>query len=883
MTSDINKSRSGDLDELIVEIKNNIKTRLGDLISKLLNDADNRLFDLADSASSNEEQTRYFDLMRLLRENKAEISAEFNLKIIPLLRPYTATEAEKQSQKDGAEDELSLVDQADMDDMVMIKSIGERAAGMYREQLAHLEARLEHLALKTPKIFAKDALKPVNFCQAFDDAITDHFDQKNKKILFNMFFENVATRLNSLYDSINNRLIDAGILPQIKLQTGGITPKRRKMDRPPQNPEAAVEQQPYFDDGQPHSVGGYAMTAAPGSTYGRSGGSMPVAGMPGARQGTMAGGVEGGGGGYIQGSAQPGQVGGYAQGGSAAPGGGYSQGGPGSPGVPGSGFPGGPVARGGAYSQGAMQPPIAGTGGASGAGSSGGASGAGGSGGNGGAGGGAAGASAGDSAAGGMSEVAGPYHHYTAGIPANRVSQIIGGFIGAPIMPPAKGESAVEGGENAYYPASTPQYFGHDEILTALSSLQAQPDFSQPSELRFDANAIKQAILSSIATRSGGAVTKRINHIAEKTIDFIELVFDAIIDDKEISDTIKALLLRLQIPVIKASMLDPEFFIYDDHPARELLDRIAEVGVGISDHSDEVYIKLDRIVSQLVNEYELSTETFQKALDKLKAFIAEQEEIARAKEEEAQQQVLRAHARNVVLRSLRGITAGKILPEAVHPLVLKRWPTLMFNHYLEHGKENDKWVEIVELLRDIIDSVQPIDSAESLAYLLAEKEQLTTRARQHLNRTNQSKKDISDVIAGLEETHASLIENCDFSENQMEAAEATVAEQGPRQKPEPIADKSTEPRQKLPRDIMPGMWFEVYIEEDKPIRRCKLSVIIVEDSKLIFVNHAGELVIEKNFDEFRHELDGGSSKLIMGHSVFDHALSSVITHLQPAV
>jgi hypothetical protein len=825
-----------------------------------------------------------------------------------LLRPYAVTEAEKQAHKEESDGELSLIDQADMDDMVMIKSMGERAAGMYREQLSHLEARLEHLALKTPKIFAKDALKPVNFCQAFDDSIREHFDSRNKKILFKLFFENVATRLTSLYDSINNRLIDAGVLPQIKLQTGGITPKRRKMDRPPPNPEAAAEEQQYYEDSQPHSVGGYAMTAAPGSTYGRSGSGTPVAGMPGARQNMAPGGAGGGGAPYPQGGpmpggaaypsgtpmpgagslgwAQPGAGGDYAQGGPATAGGANSQG-TGMPGSGGSqsgpafqgggytqpaapGYGGDNPAQGGAYTQGTIPPQ---TGNAAAGGQTGGGGIAG-----------AAGAVGDSSSSGAQTDApAGPYQHYTAGIPANRVSQIIGGYLGAPIMPPAQGEAAAAAGENAFYPASTPQYFGHDEVLTALSSLQAQPDFSQPSELRFDANAIKQAILSSIATRSGGAVTKRINHIAEKTIDFIELVFDAIIDDEDISDTIKALLLRLQIPVIKASMLDPEFFIYDDHPARELLDRIAEVGVGISDHSDEVYIKLDRIVSQLVNEYELSTETFQQALDKLKNFIAEQEAIARAREEEAQQQVLRAHARNVVLKSLRGVTTGKLLPEAVHPLVLKRWPTLMFNHYLEYGKENDKWVEIIELLRDIIDSVQPIESAESLAYLLTEKDQLTTRARQHLNLTNQSKKDINVVIAGLEEAHRSLIENCDFSENQIEDAEKIIAEQGPREKPELAHEKQpAEPRQQLPRDIMPGMWFEVFIDEDKPIRRCKLSVIIVEDSKLIFVNHAGELVIEKNFDEFRQELDKGSSKLIMGHSVFDHALSSVITHLQPA-
>ena len=864
MNSETNNSQPGDLDGLIAEIRNNIQTRLGDLVSKLLDDADNRLFELADNASSNEEQNCYFELVRLLRDSKTGIATEFNQRIAPLLRPYAATEAEKQSRIEASEGELSLVDQAEMDDMVMVKSAGERAAGMYREQLSHLEARLEHLALKSPEVFAKDALRPVNFCEAFDEAIKEHFDQNNKKILFNLFYENVASRLSDLYDATNNRLIEAGILPQIKLHTIGATPKRRRPDSAPQTPDTATEEQPYFDDGQPHSVGGYAMTSAPGSTYGQ-------AGMPGARQDIASGGTAGGAGAaYTQGGAQPG--GDHAQSGTVPRGGGYSQGAPAAPGGGDDYAQGGSASapQGGDYSRGAMPPPgvdaasggQAGTGGTAGSGTG-----------------------AGDSsAAGAQAEMPeGPYQHYTAGMHANRVSQIIGNYLGAPIAPPAEGEAAAEGGENLLYPASTPQYFGHDEVLAALSSLQTQLEFSQPSELRFDANAIKQAILSSIATRSGGAVTKRLNHIAEKTIDFIELVFDAIIDDDDISDTIKTLLLRLQIPVIKASMLDPEFFIYDNHPARELLDRIAEVGVGISDHADEVYIRLDRIVSQLVNEYEFSTETFRHALEKIKAFIAEQEQIARAKEEEAQHQVLREHARNIVLKSLRSITTGKILPEAVHPLVLKRWPTLMFNHYLNFGKENDKWVEIVELLRDIILSVQPIDSAESLACLLAEKDQLLTRARELLNRTSQSKKDINDVISGLEETHRSLVEHCNFSEQQMEAAEQTVAEQGVPQKEELVHEISAaEPRQQLPHDVMPGMWFEVYIDENKPVRRCKLSVIIVEDAKLIFVNHAGELVIEKNFDEFRKELDQGLSRLIMGHSVFDYALSSVITHLQPA-
>jgi predicted transcriptional regulator len=77
------------------------------------------------------------------------------------------------------------------------------------------------------------------------------------------------------------------------------------------------------------------------------------------------------------------------------------------------------------------------------------------------------------------------------------------------------------------------------------------------------------------------------------------------------------------------------------------------------------------------------------------------------------------------------------------------------------------------------------------------------------------------------------------------------------------------------------MWFQISTGTGNLTRRCKLSVVIVEDEKLIFVTHDGEVVAEKSFEEFTHELDKDISKIIMGHSVFDYALNSVITKLEP--
>ncbi len=796
--------KANQYDQLVDDMVNNLSTRMTDLMSKLLNTAQDKLFTMSDEADSNEEQRRFFELMNQIRELKPEIATDFSKNILEYLIPAKELEAIEKEQLTSDDDELSLIEQDEMEGIVLVKGIGERATSKYREQLSHLEARLEHLALQSDNVFKKDALMPTNFCQAFDDALANNFDNDNKKILFSMFDTEIASKLDALYDSINNRMIDAEILPQIKLSAFGKKSASRPTDASPStvDPEnnEAMGQDGYANDGQGgqqaggrragdggNTISGFAMTAPPGGNFRHAGAA------------TQQSGIGGAGGNYA-----------------------------------GGGAPGGNYAGGASTGQANMSPGeqgnVAGT---------------------------------------------GEYQHYTAGMPASQVGRVVGNYIaGAPINP----ETADRSSENYVdpFPVSTQQHFGHEEIIQALSGVQQLPQFAQPEEVNFDADAIKQAVLSEIAKTSGGAVTKRINQIAEKTIDFIELIFDAIVADIDISDTIKALLLRLQIPVIKASMADQDFFIYDEHPARVLLDTIAEIGVGITDHEDEMYIHLDKIVNKILGEYDLTTDVFQTALDELTDYIEEQDEVARDNEEEEQKQLLRKHARATILKSLRATTTGKILPEPVHPLILKRWPTLMFNHYLNYGKENNEWINMVLSLRQIVESVQPITSADQLAKLLAQQDLLIEQTETHLNLSSNSKKDVENVMASYTATMQNLINDANFSDEEINDAVETRNEAGPEEEL-PVEEEYESPE--IPPNVMPGTWFQVYMGEDQTARRCKLSVIIIEDANMMFVNHKGEIVTEKTFEEFNKEIEENKTVMIMGHSVFDHAFKSVISRL----
>jgi len=769
---------------LISEIKSKICTNLKDSIADMFSETDIDLHKIAQSANSEEDQNRYFMLMRDTRALRENISNDFIDIFSRYLRPFaeTATEKKKLNQ-DDEEDELSLVGQDEMDILVLLKSVTDSVSGKFSNSLSDLEARFEHLALQTPDIFYKNALHPSNIFQAFDDALGDHFDPADKKLLFNFFNNHVALKLGKTYDAINNLLVDAGILPKIKFHanksTGG---QAHNYAQPP--PE---DKQEYPEHHM--NQGGYAMTSQPGQAYSSDSHGTSQTGMSG--NGSSAG-------------------------------------------TPGTGQ----SARHDVAATGNLDKSIPG------------------------------------------------YQHITAGMPAQQIGEIVGGYLGgAPLAPPDPARSGVStdlsaGGQ--FFPVSTGQYYGHQEILEALSNVQKNPVFSNAEDAHYDSEAIKQAVLSEIARTSGGTVTKSINKIAEKTIDFIELIFDAIIDDEEISDTIKTLLLRLQIPVIKASMLDQEFFIYDDHPARELLDKIAHAGIGVTDHHNEIYIKLDKIVITLVNEFELQADSFQIALDTLNAFLKEREAKALKKEEESQRQVLREHARNTVLKSLRTATRGKILPESIHALVLKRWPTLMYNHYLKQGKENDEWVIIIDTLRSIINSVQPLKNINDLDHLISTRDDLITTTYQYLQITNQSEEDIENVIQELINIHQSLIDNADFDETDTSTGRETENTVSSNQvsNDDLQPEENESPKLQLPSNIVPGMWFQVYNGDDKAQRRCKLSVVIIEDQKLVFVNYQGEIIVEKELGEFLDEIADGRSKVIMGHSVFDYALNSVVHELQ---
>ncbi len=108
-----------------------------------------------------------------------------------------------------------------------------------------------------------------------------------------------------------------------------------------------------------------------------------------------------------------------------------------------------------------------------------------------------------------------------------------------------------------------------DQLMAALTTLQAAPPVAgQAGES--PASAAKAA--STAVAREHGSPLERL------IIETVSLVFEHVYEDEEIADAIKQELLRLQVVAFKAALIDPSFFARPDHPMRQFIDRIAEIG-----------------------------------------------------------------------------------------------------------------------------------------------------------------------------------------------------------------------------------------------------------------------------------------------------------------
>lgn len=193
--------------------------KLDGLMQNVLDQVDDVLFKYADKAETNQLQMQYFDAMRVMRMQRQSLKSQFHKSF--LNRYNEAIKAPGDGHHEEEEDlglSLELLQEAVVEEEIAINNLVDKADARFHEQLFPLEARFSALFGRE---LARDALPigPAIICHAFKDACEIlSFDIKIKLIIYKLFDSCVMQQLQALLQEVNTRLVEEGVLPQLKHQ-----------------------------------------------------------------------------------------------------------------------------------------------------------------------------------------------------------------------------------------------------------------------------------------------------------------------------------------------------------------------------------------------------------------------------------------------------------------------------------------------------------------------------------------------------------------------------------------------------------------------------------------------------------------------------------------
>lgn len=471
---------------------------------------------------------------------------------------------------------------------------------------------------------------------------------------------------------------------------------------------------------------------------------------------------------------------------------------------------------------------------------------------------------------------------------------------GSPAAPPADAKSA--------FIDSLTEMQRLDRLLDEKGRVDGLPDLGPALDTM---NVLHRVKASGLAQGVG--------QLDAITIDIVAMLFDFIFEDAKIADAIKALVGRLQIPVLKVAMLDPSFFASRAHPARRLLDGISRAAVAWGDTvdpGDTLYQEMAFIVERIQNDFERDAQIFTDALNLLNAVIAERDAVA---EDIAARSAEVMHRRET--EEIAWVVAGEAVarrltsavPTGVERFLREHWQHALKELYLRHGEEHHAYLSAVSMMDDLIWSVAPKKSGDERKQLVNTLPGLLRALHAGLDAIGLPQEMRSRFFDELVEMHSAAVK-AGLGGSGAVGETTAAADTEPSPAPAPADQYSIAPdgellitrivendvqieevalvgvRSEAAADdaflqqvsaLARGDWVEFRQEEAAPVRT-RLSWISPQRGIFLFTNPRSPRATAVSREALAFQLRSGSARVVTEEPIFERAVNGVLNSLQLA-
>ena len=445
---------------------------------------------------------------------------------------------------------------------------------------------------------------------------------------------------------------------------------------------------------------------------------------------------------------------------------------------------------------------------------------------------------------------------------------------------------------NSATPPANAYTASRDDVQAVLALMQGR----EPPRMQLDGRPVmrsiahvKQDMLAQLrqVTPPGQSPTLSPEH--NDIVELLSLLFENI--SREFTPTSPAaqLLAKLQVPMLRVALSDKGFFTRRQHPARLMLNAVAETGATwLRDGEDldqGLLDKLNVVVDKVTHEFNDDPAIFESTVGDLeqqmqtqarKAEVAERRHVEAARGKERL-----ALARQGAEAAVAARLSGQTVPKFVSALLNQAWTDVLALSLLRGGEESpvyQRQIEIVDQLIRISTGQAQLAGAE-LTGLREDVEHALVKVGYH---ENDAAALVARLLTGPDDVSAD--EASTRTELALKLKSRTrlgTTGESHHVEPKPVLSADEQAQYDRIRHLPFGTWFEFHEDHGLPVRR-RMSWFSTVTNNALFVNHRGQRAGEYDMAHLARLLLSGKASIVMAEqgTMIDRAWQSIMGALK---
>ncbi|MAL02786.1 MAG: thymidine phosphorylase [Arenimonas sp.] len=407
-------------------------------------------------------------------------------------------------------------------------------------------------------------------------------------------------------------------------------------------------------------------------------------------------------------------------------------------------------------------------------------------------------------------------------------------------------------------------------------------------------NHLKQDLLAQLRNATPDGKPPALPEEDSDAIDLVGMLFDHLMKDVRPNSPASNLLAKLQVPLLRVALQDKGFFPRQQHPARQMLNAIAETGaywLGEDDADQQLVGKMQSVVDRTVREFDGDLGVFSNLLEDLSSHlqtVSRKAEVAEKRHVEAARGKERlALARDRAATVVEAMLKKQNLPRFTHTLLSQAWTDVMALTALRQGEDSDAWRQQLEIAERLVGVAKAgpgaagIPSGEAAA-LQQDIQGALTQVGYHDEEAAAIAQRLVDPQGGAAADDDSAASRTELTMRLKARARLGEDLQESKKKKKVVLSPDEQARLDQIKHLPFGTWFEFTLNQQGEKVRRRLSWFSTVTGHVLFVNHRGQKVGEHTLEGLAKAMAQGQVKVVEEEkgTLIDRAWGTVMNALR---